>query len=115
MDSFEGASNPAAPTGAAPTGMGSVSGSDEIIAAAFVLANDVNGLIPIATNGLRAFLNQIREELKSFNLSQADGTDPDTKFAKNVVRNIEKGMKIMEADAAELDKLKDMFKGIISR
>lgn len=115
MGNLERATGPAVSTGAAPTAMGSVSGDDQVIAAAYELANDVNGLIPIATDGLHAFLDKIREELKAFNLNQAEDSDPDTKFAKNVVRNIEKGMLIMEANAAELDKLKDMFKGIISR
>lgn len=100
-----------------PAGMGSFTGGDRVIAAAYELANDTSGHIPTATRELRAFLEEVREHLGGFDRAPPQDSDPDKKFEKDaaqaILTNVENGVEFMEEQAQQLETLKGFFKDII--
>lgn len=102
------------PDPAPPAGMGSFTDGDRVIAAAYELVNECSGQIPTATRGLRAFMEETREELKRFDRTPpTDSTMSEKVAAHAILTNIENSLQFLEMQAAQLEKLQGFFKDII--
>ncbi|EJT47990.1 hypothetical protein A1Q1_03028 [Trichosporon asahii var. asahii CBS 2479] len=99
-----------------PAGMGSFTGGDYVISAAYELANETSGHIPTATRELRAFFQEFREQLDAFDRTPPPagaGKLSEKEAALAILTNVENGLAFMEAQAEQLETLKGFFKDII--
>lgn len=99
-----------------PAGMGSFTGGDHVISAAYELANETSGHIPTATRELRAFFQEFREQLDAFDRTPPPagaGKLSEKEAALAILTNVENGLAFMEAQAEQLETLKGFFKDII--